>query len=55
MKKDKTFYALVCEESGIVGAFINKQEAKEYEQETELFFCSAKHKIVPCRIIILKK
>jgi len=31
--KREIFYAIVCEVSGICGAFVSKKEAKEYQSE----------------------
>lgn len=53
MKKEKIFYALVCEETGVNGAFVSREQAREYNQEISL--CPARHKILKCQIKLLKK
>lgn len=52
MKKDKEiFYAVVCEEAGICGAFVSRKEAKEWAEDIK--DCPAKHKIKKCQIKLL--
>lgn len=55
MKKKEIFWAIVCEEAGICGAFVSKKEAREYEELNKLQFCPAEHEIIKCEIILNEK